>query len=44
MEVYRDYILGCKRKFGSARGLVHYKDYLKEYCDAKKDVINGKEA
>ena len=36
MTCYRQYILACKRKWGSARSLVHYHEIVREYLDAKK--------
>ena len=41
MQTYRAYILGCKRKFGTARGLVHYRDYLQAYLEAKREVLKN---
>ena len=35
MQRYRAHILGSKRKWGTARGLVHYRDYLRTYLIAK---------
>lgn len=31
MRVYRGYILGCKRKFGRARGVFAYREIVEEY-------------
>ena len=42
MRTYRAYILGCKRKFGTARGLVHYLDYLQSYLEAKREVVSSR--
>lgn len=39
MKTYRAYILGSKKRNGTARSLVHYRDYVREYLTAKKDVI-----
>jgi hypothetical protein len=39
MVAYRRYILGCKKKFGTARSQVHYRDLVDEYLAAKRDVI-----
>lgn len=36
MRVYRAHILGCKRKWGSARGLIHYRRIVDEYLAAKR--------
>jgi len=42
MKTYRAYILGCKRKFGTARSLVHYRDYIQAYLDAKRIVLKNR--
>lgn len=39
MRVYRSFIIGTKRKWGSARGLVHYKGYVSAYLEAKRVVL-----
>lgn len=48
MITYRRYILGEKRKAGGrdprafrrgARSLLHYRDYVDEYLEAKRDVL-----
>ena len=39
MTVYRNYILGTKRRFGTARSLVHYHDFVREYLNAKRDLL-----
>ena len=39
MRCYRRYILTSKRKFGSARALIHYKAIVGEYLAAKREVI-----
>lgn len=39
MTQYRRHLLGCKRKWGTARGLIHYRALLSEYLSAKRDVI-----
>jgi hypothetical protein len=36
MRVYRRHILGMKRKKGSARALVHYRELVAEYLAAKR--------
>jgi hypothetical protein len=41
---YRQYILGCIRKYGTARSQVHYRDLLNEYLAAKRDVVAAKSA
>jgi hypothetical protein len=35
MRVYRAHILKCKRKWGTARGLIHYRALIEEYLAAK---------
>lgn len=44
MQAYRRAILAFKRKFGTARSQVHYRDWLKEYLEAKRDVIAQRRA
>jgi hypothetical protein len=39
MRCYRQHILGRKRSWGTARGLVHYKALVAEYLAAKRVVI-----
>lgn len=48
MTSYRQYIIGEKRKAGGrdprafrrgARSLLHYRDYVDEYLEAKRDVF-----
>ena len=41
MECYRGHILGCKRKWGTARGLIHYRAIVAEYLAAKRDVVSA---
>lgn len=36
MRCYRGHILGCKRKWGSARALIHYLPMVREYVEAKR--------
>lgn len=36
MRVYRGHILGSKRRWGSARGLLHYRRYLQTYLHCKE--------
>lgn len=38
MRTYRRHILASKRKFGTARGLVHYKAFMQEYLACKRIV------
>jgi hypothetical protein len=39
MRCYRGHILGCKRKYGTARGLIHYRALIEEYLAAKRLVV-----
>lgn len=39
MRCYRRYILERKRKWGTARGLIHYKAIVAEYFAAKRIVV-----
>ncbi len=39
MRCYRRYILSCKRKWGTARGLVHYRPIVAEYLAAKRITL-----
>lgn len=39
MRTYRRYILGCKRKFGHARGVFAYQEIVREYLRCKRDVV-----
>jgi hypothetical protein len=43
MTVYRGHLLGKKRKWGTARGLIHYPQILDSYLKAKRAVIAGQE-
>lgn len=38
MTIYRRFLLGWKRKHGTARGLIHYKPLLQEYLAAKREL------
>jgi hypothetical protein len=35
VRCYRGHIIGSKRKWGTARGLIHYRRYVQEYLAAK---------
>jgi hypothetical protein len=41
MTIYRHYILELKRKNGSARSLVHYRQFIAIYLQAKREVLQG---
>jgi hypothetical protein len=41
MVCYRQHILAAKRKFGTARSLVHYSDFIQSYLTAKRLVLKG---
>lgn len=38
MRRYRSYLLGCKKSWSTARGLIHYRRLLDEYLAAKRLV------
>ena len=38
---YRRHILGCKRKWGTARGLLHYRDFITDYLRYKKELYRA---
>lgn len=37
VSIYRGYILGFKRKYGTARSQVHYRDLMATYVLAKRE-------
>jgi hypothetical protein len=39
MVIYRKHILAAKRKFGTARCLVHYRGFIDDYLAAKRVVV-----
>lgn len=39
MSQYRRHILSCKKRWSSARSLVHYKGFIQSYLWAKRVVI-----
>lgn len=41
MSVYRGHILGSKRKWGTARGLIHYRAYIAEYLAGKRVALSA---
>lgn len=41
MKMCRYYLLGIKRKFGTARGLGHYHGLLQTYLIAKREWVEG---
>ena len=41
MRCYRKHILGCKRSWGTARGLVNYRALLATYLAAKAAHLDG---
>jgi hypothetical protein len=43
MTIYRRHILGRKRKWGTARGLVHYRSYVRTYLECKREVLKAKQ-
>lgn len=42
VTTYRRYILGFKKQNGSARSLVHYRDLIATYLEAKRELIGQK--
>jgi hypothetical protein len=40
MRTYRRHILASKKKWGTARGLVHYRRFVDDYLDAKRSVLD----
>jgi hypothetical protein len=41
IKCVRTYILGNKRKFGTARSLVHHRDLIQTYLTAKRQLIGA---
>lgn len=41
MTQYRRHILSCKKRWGTARGLVHYRGFIASYLWAKREVLRG---
>lgn len=41
MRCYRAHILVSKRKWGTARGLIHYRALVAEYLAAKRLALSG---
>jgi hypothetical protein len=41
MRVYRRHLLGCKRKWSTARGLIHYKGLVRTYLAAKRAALSA---
>lgn len=39
MSQYRRHILSSKKRWGTARGLVHYRAFMQTYLWAKREVI-----
>lgn len=39
MRTYRRHIMSCKKRWGSARGLIHYRRMLNEYLECKRIVL-----
>mgnify|MGYP001100936594 CR=1 FL=1 len=44
MRVYRRYVLGVKRKFGTARSLVLYRKIIQGYLEAKRAYLAARRA
>lgn len=41
VKCYRGHILGSKRKWGSARSLIHYRRLITEYLECKREWFNS---
>lgn len=41
MRTYRKHILSAKKRFGSARGLVHYRQFIAIYLLAKREYLKS---
>lgn len=41
LSQYRRHILSCKKRWSTARGLVHYKGFIQSYLWAKRIVIRN---
>ena len=41
LQIYRRYLLAFKKKNGTARSLVHYKDYVQSYLTAKRQYLTN---
>lgn len=41
MRCYRAYVLGCKRTWGTARGLIQYRAFVHTYLAAKRLVCRA---
>lgn len=39
LAIYRRHIVHSKRKFGSARSLIHYQGFINTYLAAKREVL-----
>jgi hypothetical protein len=39
MRSYRQYILACKKRWGTARGLIHYRGIVETYLGAKRSLM-----
>lgn len=42
MTQYRRHIMSSKRRWGTARGLVHYREFIASYLWAKREVLRGR--
>lgn len=43
MRIYRKHVLSAKRKFGSARAMIHYQGYVNTYLAAKRVVLKERQ-
>lgn len=42
MRTYRKHILATKKKFGSARALMHYLQFVQTYLHCKRIYLHGR--
>jgi len=42
LRIYRRHIVHSKRKFGSARALIHYQGFVDTYLAAKREVLKSR--
>lgn len=38
VRTYRQHILNCKRRWGTARGLIHYRAIVETYLACKREL------
>jgi predicted SAM-dependent methyltransferase len=37
--IYRRFLLGTKKRLGRAQVLIHYREILQEYLEAKREIL-----